>query len=362
MPLKVTRRSDTGALTITGTLTLPDRSKLRVRARAQSDDPRLAAEEAATLEARLLRDAWHGERRGARSFAEAVVSYLKAAPRHRENIRNLNRLLRVLGDVTLAGVDQAAVDRARDKILAADAAPSTVRAAVITPIRAVLNHAFRRGWCDKPHFEIPRQPQGRTLYLRPAEARRLVDAAAPHLQPLLVFLLCTGARLGEALALDWRDVDLQGARAILWADTTKTGRRRNATLPPAAIAALGALPRREGPVFRWDTKPNAKGQVKRSLPYHKPKSGGGQIKTAFAAALRRAGLDVALTPHALRHSWASWHYALDHDLLKLKQEGGWSSLALVERYAHLMPAGHDAAIRAFWGLPQARTSNRLMRK
>jgi hypothetical protein len=41
-------------------------------------------------------------------------------------------------------------------------------------------------------------------------------------------------------------------------------------------------------------------------------------------------LDPELTPHDLRHTWASWHYALNRDLLALKIEGGWSSVALVE--------------------------------
>jgi hypothetical protein len=31
----------------------------------------------------------------------------------------------------------------------------------------------------------------------------------------------------------------------------------------------------------------------------------------------------------------------------LKVEGGWSSVTLVERYAHLMPQGQDIAIRDF---------------
>jgi integrase len=68
---------------------------------------------------------------------------------------------------------------------------------------------------------------------------------------------------------------------------------------------------------------------------------------AYATGLRRAGLDPDYTPHDLRHSWASWHYAVHKDLLRLKQDGGWSSVALVERYAHLMPQGQEAAIRRF---------------
>jgi integrase len=70
---------------------------------------------------------------------------------------------------------------------------------------------------------------------------------------------------------------------------------------------------------------------------------------ARKSAIRRANLDPKLTPHDLRHSWASWHYALHRDLLALKTEGGWSSVALVERYAHLLLAGHQEAIRQFLG-------------
>jgi integrase len=68
-------------------------------------------------------------------------------------------------------------------------------------------------------------------------------------------------------------------------------------------------------------------------------------------AIDRAGLDAELTPHACRHTWASWHYTLNRDLLALKVVGGWSSVALVERYAHLMPAGHAEAIKRFLGDP-----------
>src|SRR5262249_59304425 len=88
----------------------------------------------------------------------------------------------------------------------------------------------------------------------------------------------------------------------------------------------------------------------RSGPYEGRDRGyGGQIKTAWRGALQRAGLDPELTPHDLRHTWASWHYALNRDLLALKIEGGWSSVSLVERYAHLLPAGHVEAIRGFLG-------------
>jgi integrase len=254
-----------------------------------------------------------------------------------------------LGDVTLADVDQAAIDRVQAKILRPGSSPATVRRGVIMPIRAVLRHAHRRGWCDAPVFEIPRQPEGRTLYLLPDEAERLIAAAAPHLRTLMLLLLGTGARMAEALELDWRDVDLTGARVIFW--RTKSGRRRNAALSPRTVAALASLPHRDGPVIRWETPRKRRGEAKRSAAYaDRGRQGGGQIKTAWRGALKRAGLNPSFTPHDLRHTWATWHYALHRDLLLLKVEGGWSSVTLVERYAHLMPAGQETAIRNFWHL------------
>jgi integrase len=332
MPLRVTRRHSTGALTISGTV-----AGRRIRRRAQSNEPKLAAEEAATLEARLLRTEWHGERRGARSFAEAVLSYLDALPRSPRTLATLRRLQIAVGTKTLAEIDQREAVRLRRVMLRPNAGPATYLREVVTPLRAVLNHAHGLGWCDPPRIAAPRQPQGRTRTLDPDEAERLIAASASHLRPLVIFLIGTGARLGEALALEWRDVDLVGGRAILW--RTKNGRRRVCELHPRCIRALSALEDRDGRVF---------GRPDRQ-PYADRAFGGGQIKTAWRGAVRRAGLDPALRVHDLRHCWASWHYALHKDLLALKEAGGWSSVALVERYAHLVPAGREDAIRRFLG-------------
>ena len=106
------------------------------------------------------------------------------------------------------------------------------------------------------------------------------------------------------------------------------------------------MPHRDGPVFRYQRtrhqRAAARAYADRNREY------GGQIKTAWRGARNRAGISPEITPHDLRHTWASWHYAVHRDLLALKAEGGWSSVALVERYAHLLPAGQESAIRMFW--------------
>jgi integrase len=337
MPIRIYRRKGSPYYQIDVTV-----DGQRIRASAQTADRGLAREKAATVEAELFRSAWHGERRGTRSFAQAVISYLKAAPRSANQQARIKRLLSTVGDVQLRKIDQQLAIDLKDMMLDPDAAPGTYTRAIVMPLRAILHHAHRLGWCDPPHIVAPPENKGRTLFFLPDEVERLISAAAPHLRQLLIFLVGTGARMAEAIELEWRDVDLMGARAIFW--RTKGGSRRVAQLPPRVVAALANLGHRAGPVFLG---PLGRPYVDRERRY------GGQIKTGWATARERAGIDPEFTPHDLRHTWASWHYALHKDLIRLKHDGGWSSVALVERYAHLLPAGHEDAISAFLGTDSA---------
>lgn len=326
MPLRITARPGRAGLYINGTVTPAGGKPIEVRRRAGSDDPRLAAEEAAAITARILRDAHHGERPGTRGWAEAVASYLAFDARSLGTKALLFRLTRHFRDDPLHDIDQTAVDRACRILLRADAKPSTILRNVVVPIRAVMLHAARRKWCEAPLFEAPRQPEGRTPCLTPAQYLALYDAIAPQHRPLLTWLVTTGCRRGETWALQWLDVDLHGGTARLWGDTTKAGRGRVVKLAPATVAMLAMLPRTGVAVF----------------PAADPRK-------ALATAARRAGVAIRGV-HDLRHTWASWHYALDRDLLALKEAGGWASTAQVETYAHRMPAGQDAAIRRVWGI------------
>jgi integrase len=67
------------------------------------------------------------------------------------------------------------------------------------------------------------------------------------------------------------------------------------------------------------------------------------IRTIFATACRRAGL-AGVTPHTLRHTFAS-RLAMDGvDLRTIQELGGWSKLEMVQRYAHLSPSHKAEAV------------------
>jgi site-specific recombinase XerD len=337
MPLRVTRRTDRGnALTIDGTI-----NGKRVQRRASTDNFDLAQEEAALLEARLLREIWHGPKKGSRTLSEAVISYIDADPRSPGTRQRLRRILEAFdNDPALGTIDQDTVIRLKGQLLRPGAKPATVLREITGPLRAVLTHAAARRWCDPPIFAMTKMVEGRTRCMSPAEAQRLIDAAAPHLQPLLIFLFCTGCRLSETLQLDWEDV--RGNVAIIWGDSTKSGRRRNVDLVLRAVATLQGIPGNSGKGHVF-LKPDGK-----PYPVTRSRGYGGQVKTGWDGAIRRAGLDPDLTPHDARHTWASWCYCLDPDPLKLMYMGGWSSLKLVERYAHLVGSEHREAIEMFF--------------
>jgi integrase len=262
-------------------------------------------------------------RKATATFLEAAVSYLEAGGEK----RFMEPLLQHFGALPLANIDQGAIDRAA-KLLYPKGAPGTLNRHVYTPVSAVLKHAAQRGMCDHRPIERPTQPKGRIRWLTPAEADRLIDASSAHLRPLVILLFYTGARLSEALYLDWRQVDLN--RQEVQFLETKNGDARGVPLHPRLVDELGRLKHREGAVFR---RPDGE-------PYARKSDGGGQIKTGFYGACRRAGISD-FSPHDCRHTWATWHYMQNRDLAGLMYLGGWRSEKMVLRYAH-MNVGHLA--------------------
>jgi integrase len=259
-------------------------------------------------------------RRAVATFLEAAVSYMEAGGER----RFLEPVINKIGARPLAKIGQSDIDRLA-KTLYPGASASTINRQLYTPVSSVLRHGHKRGLCELSVLERPRQPKGKVRWLTPEEAARLIGACAPHLGPLVTFLFYTGARVSEALSLDWRDVDLNRWHVAF--HDTKNGESRGVPQHAEAVVALANLPHKSGPVFR---RPDGH-------PYRAKDDGGGQIKTGFRAACRRAGIKN-FTPHDCRHTWATWHYAANRDLAGLMELGGWRSERMVLRYAHINKA------------------------
>jgi integrase len=196
---------------------------IRVYETAGTADATRAEEFRARREAQLWDRTVSGER-GAHTFGEAVLVYLQShrpGPHFRQV--TLRRLIEHFERWPADKITQTALDRYVAEHHACSA-PGTIIRAVITPLTAVLRVAAKRGWCDRPEFERPRVSKPSTRWLTRDEAEQLVSECAPHLKPLVTFLLHTGARLSEALRLQWAQVDLR-ARRVAFLDT-KNGESR----------------------------------------------------------------------------------------------------------------------------------------
>jgi integrase len=313
----------------------------RVEESTGTRERKRAEEYRARREAEILDEAIHG-RSAVATFASAALSYMEQGGER----RFMSPLLSYFGTRKLSEIDQVAVETCA-KALMPTAKPSTINRQIFTPVSAVLQHAANRKMCAEVSLERPRQPEGKTRWLSVEEAQALINASGPHLRPLITFLIYTGSRISEALFLDWKQVDL--SRAHVQFLKTKNGEPRGMPLHPSAVAALANLPDREGAVFR---KPSG-------LPYQEKDEGGGMIKTAFRIAAFNAGLgsrkrgangrwiySAEVTPHTLRHTWASWYYLEHRDLLALMKLGGWKTMTMVQRYAHLNSSNFAPAINA----------------
>lgn len=326
MPLKLVKRHGSPNWYIRGT----------VRGVLVEESTGLAAREAAeALRAKREWEITQGSvfgRRAVATFVEAAVSYMEQGGEK----RFLKPILDEIGNMLLSNIDQSVIEKTARKLYPG-CAPATLNRQVIAPISAVLKHAHTRKLCDYLKIERMKEPRGRVRWLSPEDADRLIACCSPHLRPLVTFLFYTGARMSEALYLDWQDVDLN--RAHVQFSETKNGEARGVPLHARVVAELANLKNRAGAVFR---RPDG-------LPYEVKKDGGGQIKTAFNGACRRAGI-TDFSPHDCRHTWATWHYAANRDLLALKSLGGWKTEKMVFRYAHVNTSQHAASIALLpWG-------------
>jgi integrase len=123
-------------------------------------------------------------------------------------------------------------------------------------------------------------------------------------------------------------VDLKAG--VLTIPRSKNGETRHVPLTSTVRAIIGSLPRPlNGTTLVF---PNSEG--KRGLRWPE--------KTVPAAVEEAEIEDFRF--HDLRHTFASRQAMEEVDLLTIKELGGWKTLSMVQRYAHLSPGHRHTAI------------------
>jgi integrase/recombinase XerD len=210
-------------------------------------------------------------------------------------------------------------------------------------IRSFYRFAFGEGLIERDvaaNLDLPRMPRLLPETLTVAEVARLLDAAGseeaadPRLRDraLLELLYAAGLRISEALGLDLEDVSLDGAfvRVI-----GKGDKERLVPIGEVAVDVLRAWiggqradllashhvePIRGGPLFLG-------GRGRRLSRQHAWSA----VKRAAAA----AGLSDRVSPHTLRHSFATHLLEGGADLRIVQELLGHASISTTQLYTHV---------------------------
>jgi integrase/recombinase XerD len=184
-------------------------------------------------------------------------------------------------------------------------------------------------------LDLPHQSRRLPDTLDVDEVDRLLEAASVggrRDRALLELLYAAGLRVSEAIGLDREDLSLDGAfvrvigkgdkerlvpigevsidHLVAWLDDPR----------PALLALHHVEAVRGGPLFLGDRGRRLARQ---------------QAHTAVAAAARRAGLDGRVSPHTLRHSFATHLLEGGADLRVVQELLGHASISTTQLYTHL---------------------------
>jgi integrase/recombinase XerD len=185
------------------------------------------------------------------------------------------------------------------------------------------------------HLDLPRQSRRLPETLDVAEVDRLLEAASiggVRDRALLELLYAAGLRVSEAIGLDREDLSLDGAfvRVIGKGDKERLVPVGEVAIDhvrawldgprPALIAAHHVAPVRGGPLFLGDRGRRLARQ---------------QAWAAVTAAAQRAGLAARVSPHTLRHSFATHLLEGGADLRVVQELLGHASISTTQLYTHL---------------------------
>lgn len=313
MPLKLTKRG--GVWHITGT-----EAGYRIRKSTHIDA--VGRDNKARAEA-MLNEVRDTLRRQAAQGNDAVIKvgflvdhYLQGkSPRHSDITR---RIFSFFGDDTTISDAIDMIDDYRIQMHQKELKPATI-VNYLANITAVFAYAQKRKWTDrvvkldKPKVKLAIKA------LKENEVNALIDHAPDWLKPHLIFLRNTGLRTGELLTLKRDDVDLENRRAVI--RDTKNGEDRVIPLNDAAVKVIRDLPF-DDILFR-----NHEGQ-----PFGYSKDDGNHyLNRPVAAAAKRAGIRH-VTPHMLRHTFATRLVEAGANIEVVRALGGWKSITMAARY------------------------------
>ena len=287
---------------------------------------------------------------------EAFCARLSAEGRSPATIaayrRDLALVARVAGELAPGIVCRAVTAGLLDQVFSAGAVIESERgqrsAASLHRMKAAVRAFF--AWAveaglveDNParSIRMHRLPRKLPVFLTTAEKKRLLkelkgrtDFSALRDRAMIEVMLGTGIRLGELAALDMDDIDLDAKHLRVRAKGNVPQVKFIKTDLRTLLRRYLAERRRHGrPEMEALFLSNRDGRLCQR-----------QIANRLAHWLRKAGIEKELTPHGLRHTFATHLYGATNDLLVVQRALGHRDVSTTQIYTHLVDGQLEEAL------------------
>lgn len=238
-------------------------------------------------------------------------------------------------EIWKARVEAARKKGKPDPVYVAKPVTTSTKAKHLALMKAILRAAERDWkWLEKaPVIKIPTVRNKRVRWLEKDEAKRLIDECPEPLKSVVKFALATGLRRSNIINLEWQQIDMQ--RRVAWVnpEDSKSNRAIGVALNDTACKVLRDQIGNHHKFVFVHTKAGRRPDGSITPAVRKMRVDDGR---AWKSACKRAGIED-FRFHDLRHTWASWLIQSGVPLSVLQEMGGWESIEMVRRYAHLAP-------------------------
>jgi integrase len=183
-------------------------------------------------------------------------------------------------------------------------------------IHLLFEFAVARGYAvDNPATTLERVKvkHGATQIFTPKEIDKLLSSATPDFLPCIAIGAFAGLRSAEIERLEWSDIDLAGGHITVGADKAKTASRRVVPIADNLAAWLAPHVGQQGIIW---------------------KGGHDEFYEAQQDTAKAAG--VKWKANAMRHSYASYRFALTGDAGRVAGECGNSASVIHKHYRELV--------------------------
>jgi integrase/recombinase XerD len=192
----------------------------------------------------------------------------------------------------------------------------------LSALRFLYRYVLKRGDLLLD-IRSPRSEQTLPVVLSPDEVRRFFAAIHSYkYRMILMTAYSAGLRISEVINLKVADIDSE--RMVIRVVYGKRRKQRYTMLSPLLLKMLR--------YYGWAARPVEYLFPRRSLD--KPMAAG-SVQRICQQARREAGLDKDITPHTLRHSFATHLLEAGTDLRVVQELLGHSSIRTTVRYTHV---------------------------